>query len=217
MESFLVRSTRCRTMKTTLTHAAFIRSIVRVDVQMDLECALLTERSATKIAIVLPYVGVRQLMVPEGFRQLERLTALVAVVRSIVAVPVAFVIGQLTLTDERIGAQFALVRFLAQMTAHVDRTLAGAEKTSIARLIQTRISFVAGVQFHVLLQIAKLGHSNAADVAAMRFKKGLFFRGRRIVEASHMLHHFVLSERSIIANVARQAFVVRILLSQIFE
>lgn len=216
MESFLVRPACSRTVKSTLTYATLVRPIVRVDVHVHLEGTTLAKRPSALIAMVLPNVGVRQLVVLKRFRKLKRQPAHVAVVRSNITVFLTFMIAHLAFTDKRVRALIALVRLLAQMSAHVNFALAGTEKASITRLEQTRKRFVSGVEFHVLLEIAHLRHSDTAGFAAKRFQLGLAVYWFRM-ETVHVIDDFMSPECGVIANFADQSCIIRISNGNIVE
>lgn len=148
-----MRSARRRTMKSSLTDTALVRSMVRVNVSVHRKSAALVKRFPAFLAMELSCVGVRTKVVFVGFPELERLTALFAIEWSIVDVFVAFMIVHHGFVYERCFALIARVRFVVQMSTGVHLVLGITQKASIAGLKRTAVRPFTGVNTHVRFEI----------------------------------------------------------------
>lgn len=145
MDAFLVRPACSWTVKSKVAEPALVRSIIRVDVHVHLECVSLSKISATNIAMERLDVGVGENVFFEGSQNLERHAALIATMLPDVGVNVPKMCGHRWLCVISIRTLRTLVRLLAGMVSHVDLAQVDCEESAIAVFRQTRKWTFTGV------------------------------------------------------------------------
>lgn len=142
-------------MKSPVALTALERTIVGVDIDVNLICTALAERPAANVAMVLPDVGVCQQVFLVDVAYLERLATFCAQKRSIVTVSGAQMHVEVVLVVKCHRALLAFEWFFAGVGSHMNFALARAGETSVASLVQTGKWSFTGMDSHVHSQILK--------------------------------------------------------------